>query len=646
MNYSGHSVLLGSVGGDSHSVGLNIIRHALLGKGYDVQYLGTHNTLTDFLSFAPFCNVAMISSMDGHAWHYLRDFPVLRQRYAALGTGPLWYLGGNLAIGDSLGHESHFREMGFERVFTNFVDIRTVLELLAQDLLTVEPMNQTSDCKNLIRKHLPVSDIPTTPTPLPVRDFEAVRAAVLGQWKTGKQAANLAENAAFLSSQPSFPAIQAEVNAGKRTVLLQPRSGVASVQSQLQLFKAFSTMGAPVLSYQVDSFTRNNNYTGAQEAIRESFLSRTSLLNGFPVINHGVSDLRRIIASAKVPLQTRHSTRDPRLLAEISFAGGVTAFEGGPICYNIPYYKDYSLRESLHRWQYVDRLTGIYQQDFGILLDREFFGTLTATLIPPCLAIATGILEATLAVQEGVRCVSLGYAEQGHRIQDIAAIRTMKTLVAEFLHNLGYHNIQINTVFHQYMAAFPPLPKNAEELILNSAVTGALADATRILVKSPVEAYKIPSMTDNLEGLSLAMAGVKKAAMIRHELDEERLQQESNIIRLETTAILDSVLSCGKGSISDGIVTGFQKGYLDIPFSPSLYNIGHALTARDAEGAVRFASVGHLQFDKNLREFHRDKMSDRRHQEGLASEAQNYLLVEKDVLRVARGQYESWPLAT
>lgn len=53
-------------------------------------------------------------------------------------------------------------------------------------------------------------------------------------------------------------------------------------------------------------------------------------------------------------MQVRHSTSDPRLLAEISYAGGATSFEGGAVCYNMPYYKDYPLDESLNCWRYVD----------------------------------------------------------------------------------------------------------------------------------------------------------------------------------------------------------------------------------------------------------------------------------------------------
>ena len=68
------------------------------------------------------------------------------------------------------------------------------------------------------------------------------------------------------------------------------------------------------------------------------------------------------------------------------------------------------------------------------------------------------------------------------------------------------------------------------------------------------------------------------------------------------------------------------------------------MTARDREGAVRFLSFGNLQVGRELQEFHRDKMDERRRAEGLLSEKQNYLLVERDVLQIPRGLFEHWPL--
>src|ERR1044071_4456595 len=126
----GHTILLGGIGGDSHSVGLTILRQSLSAHGYQVRYLGTQNTVSDFFRIAGMANLVMISSMDGHARYYLRDFPALKREFKTNGT--LWYLGGNL--GSNNGSERDYLDMGFNRVFLNFIELETVLNMLERDL--------------------------------------------------------------------------------------------------------------------------------------------------------------------------------------------------------------------------------------------------------------------------------------------------------------------------------------------------------------------------------------------------------------------------------------------------------------------------------------------------------------------------------
>lgn len=616
-----HRILLGGLGGDSHSVGLHILHRALIAQSYRVEFLGTQNSLEDFTSGSSGFDVVMISNMDGHAEHYLKDF---QKPASAPGRQTLWFLGGNLTVGDPGDYQARFERLGFDRVFVKFVDLLTVLDALEHDLRGREPMSVDAADRRLGDER-----------------FDEERLAVLASWPTGQAAASLEDNAAFLREVPSFPRLLAEAESGNRPMVVQPRSGVPGIGEQLALFRRFRDAGASALSYQVDSLTRNNRYADAAEAIATSARTGQTVLNGFPVVNHGVEALRRIVTETGVPLQSRHSTRDPRLLAEISYAGGATAFEGGPICYNIPYYKNYPLRDAITTWKYVDRLTGIYFERFGIALDREFFGTLTATLIPPSIAIASNLAEAVLAAQRGVQCVSLGYAEQGNRAQDIAAIRVMDSLSREVLADLGHGDVAVHTVFHQYMAAFPQSEQRSEELIFGSSVTAGLARATRILTKTPAESRQIPTVEDNVRGLTLTLEGIE--ASRDHQMPSG-VDEEARILRREVLAIFESLLDCGQGDLEEGIVRGFDLGLIDIPFAPSIYNRGAVLTARDVDGAVRFLRTGSLRFDAEVRELHENKMEERRRVEGFTGKNRDYLLIESDVLRVPRELYRSWPL--
>jgi len=618
----GHRILLGGLGGDSHSVGLHILHWAFAGSGYRVDFLGTQNTLEDFTRRAAGYDAIMISNMDGHAEHYLRQFspPKTNGR-------PLWYLGGNLTIDEGDGYEEQFRRQGFDRVYVKFVDLATILETLGRDLRSVQPAPAASGRARLVR--------------IPEAEFLAEREQVLATWETGAAAADLDANADYIARQPSFAALLAEVEAGRRPMVVQPRSGVPGLAEQTALLCHFRDAGAPGLSFQVDSLTRNNRYADAARGIADSARTGRAVLNGFPLVNQGVAALRGMIETVGVPIQTRHSTRDSRLLAEISYAGGATGFEGGPICYNVPYYKDFPLREAISRWRYVDRLTGLYADRYGIVFDREFFGTLTATLIPPSIAIASNLAEAVLAAEQGVKCVSLAYAEQGNRAQDVAAVRVMAAVAREVLDELGYGDVAVHTVFHQYMAAFPLSEQRSEELIFASGVTAAMAGATRIITKTPAESRQIPTVEDNLRGMELARLGVEAAR--GRAVPESAVAQESRVVRREVLSIWESLLDCGRGDVATGVVRGFDQGLLDIPFAPSIYNRGETLTARDVQGAIRFVRTGNLRLEPEVVEFHAAKMEERRRAEGIGRD-RDYLMVEADVLRIARERYGAWPL--
>jgi methylaspartate mutase epsilon subunit len=385
----------------------------------------------------------------------------------------------------------------------------------------------------------------------------------------------------LIERQPSFADEQARVACHRLSLLLQPRCGVALVEDQLSAFHTLHRACADVLSYQVDSLTRNNCYAMAARGIAESRESGVSALNGFPMVNHGVEPMRRISSETATPLQTRHSTRDPRLLCEISCAGGITGFEGGAITYNIPYFKDYPLALALQRWQYVERLMGTYADEYGVIIDREFFGTLTAVLIPPSLC-HRGQPRGGLACGRAGRAVSVprlrraGEPAPGRRGHPGPA-RTER----EYLANLGYHGVRVNAVFHQHMAAFPADLDRARELITASAATARRG----VLVKTPVEATMIPTLRDNEKWLALTRMGAMSSDPA--VLDEKAIVQEMALIRMEVEQMFESVVVCGGGSLTAGVVRAFERGHLDIPFAPRARKTagGRHLAGRGRRGA-------------------------------------------------------------
>lgn len=628
-------------------MGLTVLRQALVGNGYDVHYLGPQSPLDAFFEAEPYCNAVLLSNLDGHAQYYLRRFSALRAQHPRPSPRRLWYLGGQLGIRDEARCIREFRARGFDRVFPNYVSVEEILNVLRQDLASSLPVPRRSS-----RAPKP-SPGPREPVVSDAKiadaEFLKRRADVLADWPTGRAASNLPDNARVLQERPALAAHQAQVRTGRRAMLVQPRCGVALPGLQDGMFRVLRRHGSDVLSFQIDSLTRNNQY-GEVERVLRDLSGRApvadisgSPLNGYPMVNHGVGPLRQIVLNAGVPIQTRHSTRDPRLLAEISFAGGVSSFEGGCISYNLPYYRDYPLRTALSTWQYVDRLTGLYFDRYGLLLDREFFGTLTGTLIPPSLAIATDVLEAVLAVEQGVRSVSLGYAEQGNRTQDIAACRALLQVATTVLANLGHRSVDVSIVFHQYMGAFPRDELRAAQLIRASATTAVLSGATRLLTKTPAEPFHVPTVKDNLEGLALVAAGIADARGSLLLAREREIQAETQMIQDEALCLIDGAVYAGGGSVALGIPRAIERGLIDIPFSPSIHNAGRVVTVRDAAGAVRYAVIGGLSLTPELRRANADLIAARadftaRHARPL------YALIEEDALKIARGEYDAWPL--
>ena len=75
------------------------------------------------------------------------------------------------------------------------------------------------------------------------------------------------------------------------------------------------------------------------------------MLNGLPVVNHGVDACRSIINELDTPVQIRHGTPDARLLTEISYAGGFTSYAGSRISTQHSFAKNVSLEKTIKDWQ-------------------------------------------------------------------------------------------------------------------------------------------------------------------------------------------------------------------------------------------------------------------------------------------------------
>lgn len=471
-------------------------------------------------------------------------------------------------------------------------------------------------------------------------EFYGLQKEILTQWPTGA-AVNFDEAVEFHKNLPDHK------NFGKKLIkakaegktLVQPRAGVALVKDHIDLLTFLQDKGeADLLPTTIDSYTRQNRYKEAEVGIQESIRESKSMLNGLPVVNHGVDACRDIINELNTPVQIRHGTPDARLLTEISYAGGFTSYEGGGISYNIPYAKNVQLEKTIRDWQYCDRLTGIYEEA-GVSINREPYGPLTGTLVPPCISHSVAIIESLLAAEQGVKNVTVGYGQCGNLIQDVAAIRSLASLTEEYLNKYGYTDVEVTTVLHQWMGGFPQDEAKAFSVISWGSTIAALSKATKVIVKTPHEAMGVPTKEANAEGL-------RCTKQIINMLGDQELSNTSNvleemmIISAETRCIVDKCFELGNGDLAVGVVRAFEAGVIDIPFAPSKFNAGKMLPARDNNGAIRILNPAGLPLTKALKDFNRAKIEERAKAEGREA---SFQMVIDDVYAISKGRLVGRP---
>lgn len=447
-------------------------------------------------------------------------------------------------------------------------------------------------------------------------EFFKEREEVLAQWPTGKDV-DLDEAVEFLKTVPDHKNFAKVLRKAKEegVTLAQPRAGVALIHEHIELLNFLDQEGgADLLPSTIDSYTRQNRYNECQVGIDESLKAGRSLLNGFPAVNHGVKGCREVYEAVNLPLQARHGTPDSRLLAEIIHAGGYTSNEGGGISYNIPYAKNVPIEKCLRDWQYCDRLVGYYEER-GIEINREPFGPLTGTLVPPSTSNAVAIIEALLAAEQGVKSITVGYGQCGNLVQDVAAIRALEEQTNEYLNRFGYKDTFITTVFHQWMGGFPADESKAFGVISLGATAAALAGATKVIVKTPHEAIGIPTKEANASGIKATKMTLNLLKGQLMPMSTE-LADEIKIIKAETACMIEKLIEMGKGDLAIGVVKGYEQGIIDIPFGPSKYNAGKMMPARDNEGRIRYLMTGNIPFTKELKDFNREKLEIRAKFEG------------------------------
>ncbi len=424
-----------------------------------------------------------------------------------------------------------------------------------------------------------------------------------------------ADGAAFLAQLPeSRYAASAFQNRGEHPIL-QPRGGFALFDDQAQLTHELDVAGADFLPLTIDSHTRQNDYERAATLLEQCEERNENLLNGYPLLAHGALLTRSLFTDINKPVSLRHGTPDARVLVEAALDAGITEIEGGGICYCLPYSRSYPIDRALLNWQYIDRLCAYYSTDER-RIHRESFGPLTATMVPPCMVVAIQVLELLLAAEQGVRSFSVSFSQTGSMAQDIATATALRETTQKWLDQLGYTNVDVRLVFHQWMGAFPVERIHAEALITQGAVTAALIAADKIVIKTRTEALGIPDSNSNADAVKVTKFALRLSQSLAG-CTGLNTDEESAHIATAANTILENILQLRGIALWDRVASAVRTGIIDIPFAPHQENRGELWTVRDNDDAIRIADQGKVPLPESFLKREQQKLSNRQENVGL-----------------------------
>jgi methylaspartate mutase epsilon subunit len=468
--------------------------------------------------------------------------------------------------------------------------------------------------------------------------FLEMRKLVLSLWPTGKEV-DLQEAVEYQRALPEgkhFGRAVEKLHREGRTVVF-PRAGTPILEDQISLCRKLVDSGIDLIPITTDSYTRMLELKKAEDALEESVRTNKALLNGYPLINHGVNKTRKVVESVE------HGAFNPRLsrlsyplASEIAFASGMTGIAASPFSTFGAIEKKCTLEESIFTIQYVHRLIGYYAER-GVIITTDNQGWIPTGVFPLSVNMATTIADALMCAEQGVKSVIPMIHTMGNLAQDLASIRVCPRLIREYLDRFGYQDVILPGTFVSQTLLYPmPQGIGGAFAFLNySALIAALAKVESVFVRTVDEGAGVPS--EEAHPMSYASANWFLNVVRGQDLqiDIEGVEEEERIAEMEIRAIIDKILEIGEGDVIVGSIKAVDAGVLDSAFSPNKHVKDRVLGAKDRHGAARYAEFGDLPIPEEAKEFHRQKLLDRAKTEG---RRMDYVVAVEDLWAFSKGQ--------
>ena len=466
-------------------------------------------------------------------------------------------------------------------------------------------------------------------------EFFKEREEVLAQWPTGREV-DLDEAVEYHKNMPPGKILPLKLLDAKEKGEVYPVTGMGktTIEEQMELYKYVQDEGqADILGISVDSLTRFLNFEEAEKGLQESLRTGKSILNGLPVVNHGVAGMRKLIESIDLPVQLRYGGMDVRLIEEIGVAGGTTGSAAEPLYNYWNMNSKFSLETMIRTHQYVHRMVGYYEERGAPIL-MSCQGLYGGGAVPPSLEMAALLAGILISTEQGTKHVNLHHHATGNLAQDIASARVLRKLAREYLDKADHPDVNILQSTTLCLLQYPVEIGPAFAVIAINSMIARLCGAQMNDVRTISEAVTIPTKEEIATTFRCAKVVTNLLKGQKLEIDSKAIEVEYKMLELESRAILDKVSELGDGDMVIGVIRAVKSGVLDNPFSTNPNVSCRVLGVKDSEGAVRYLDHGNLPFTKEILEFHREKIAEREKRRGRKVD---YETIINDFMSISRG---------
>ncbi len=465
-------------------------------------------------------------------------------------------------------------------------------------------------------------------------EFFKERREVLAQWPTGKEV-DLEEAIAFHKGLPRHKVYVHKLKDAKERGEIYAITGMgkATIEEQIELLTYVEKEGqADLLGTSVDSFSRQNNYEEAERGIVESRKRGRSVLNGLPLVNHGVAGFRKVVEAVNSPISMRYGAADPRLIDEIGYAGGHTSGSTDALMDFWHHHSRVPLETAISTHRYVQRLIGYYEEH-GVPLCASCQGLYGAG-ISPSLQIAAILVQIVMMAEQGVKNARLHFAAHGNLAQDVATANVLRKLKREYLRRLGYDDIEEFLSVSFSLVQYPLEVGAAFAVVFMNTLMAKLCGAQANDIRTVAEAKGIPTKEDTAYSFRTAKVMENFLHTQKIEVDRKELEIETEMAEREARSIVDKVLEFGDGDVVKGTIKAIKSGVLDNPFATNPASPCKVMGIKDSAGAIRYLNHGNLPFSSDILEFHKAKIGEREKRKG---KKLDYETLVSDLMAVSKG---------